>query len=93
MISLTLFQSFLVLVYGIDGALREQRTHAPICLFFFQKSFCDEVSDELRFTVRCFGGSKKSLKRSPTKEVMDNGIRFTNLPGFKDEKGQKVIYT
>ena len=61
--------------------------------FLFQRSFCSEVSEELRFTVRCFGGSKKSLKKSPSKEVVDNGIKFTDIPGFADEKNPKVVYT
>ena len=59
---------------------------------FFQRSFCSEVSEELRFTVRCFGGAKKSIRQSPSKDVVDNGIRFTNIPGFADDK-TKAIYT
>ena len=60
--------------------------------FVFQQSFCSEVSEEMRFAVRCFGGSKKSLKRTPSKDVVDNGIQFAPLTGIPNNRNPKELY-
>lgn len=57
-----------------------------------KQSFCSEVSEEIRFAVRCFGGSKKSVKRTPSKDIVDNGIQFAPLTGIPNNRNPKELY-
>ncbi|KAL3882469.1 hypothetical protein ACJMK2_028806, partial [Sinanodonta woodiana] len=44
-----------------------------------RQSICSEMAEEFRFAIRCFGSSKKSSKRKPSKDITDNGLQFMPL--------------
>lgn len=39
------------------------------------------MAEEFRFAIKCLGSSKKSVKRKPSHEVVDNGLQFMPLTG------------
>lgn len=87
---------FVVLVGGLVAGL------FIACLEFMWKarknakkdkqSFCSEMSEELRFAVRCFGGSEKTTRRVASKEIIDNGVQFTPMIPIPNNRNQRELY-
>jgi len=53
------------------------------------------MAEEFRFAVRCLGSSKKTLKRKPSHEVVDNGLQFMPLTGAnygQNNVGGREVY-
>ncbi|XP_053398088.1 glutamate receptor ionotropic, kainate 2-like [Mercenaria mercenaria] len=57
-----------------------------------KQSFCSEMSEELRFAVKCFGGSEKTTRRVASKEIIDNGVQFTPMIPIPNNRNQKELY-
>lgn len=76
---------FVVLIGGMFGGVV-----VAICEFIYKarknaredkQSLCSEMAEEFRFAIKCLGSSKKSVKRKPSHEVVDNGLQFMPLTG------------
>ncbi|KAH3889063.1 glutamate receptor ionotropic, kainate 2-like isoform X2 [Dreissena polymorpha] len=57
-----------------------------------KQSFCSEISEELRFAVRCCGKSEKNTRRVSSKDIVDNGIQFAPLTGITQRNNGKELY-
>ncbi|KAL4233054.1 hypothetical protein ACF0H5_007740 [Mactra antiquata] len=87
---------FVVLVGGLGAGLFiacaefmwKARKNAKID----KQSFCSEISEELRFAVKCFGSSDKTTRRVASKEIVDNGIQFTPMIAMPNNRNQKELY-
>ncbi|XP_052810223.1 glutamate receptor ionotropic, kainate 2-like isoform X2 [Mya arenaria] len=87
---------FVVLVGGLVAGL------LLACLEFMWKakknakvdkqSFCSEMSEELRFAVRCCGKPEKTTRRVGSKDIVDNGIQFAPLTGMTHRNNSKELY-
>ncbi|XP_069132310.1 glutamate receptor ionotropic, kainate 2-like isoform X2 [Argopecten irradians] len=76
---------FVVLIGGMTAGVI-----VAICEFIYKarknaredkQSLCSEMAEEFRFAIRCLGSSKKSVKRKPDHEIVDNGLQFMPLTG------------
>jgi len=62
-------------------------------IYLFQQSFCSEMSEELRFAVRCCGSGEKAARRPSNKDIVDNnGIQFAPLTGMNHRIPSKELY-
>ncbi|XP_060574773.1 glutamate receptor ionotropic, kainate 2-like isoform X2 [Ruditapes philippinarum] len=87
---------FVVLVGGLVAGL------FIACLEFMWKarknakkdkqSFCSEMSEELRFAIKCFGGSNNATRRVASKEIVDNGVQFTPMIPIPNNRNQRELY-
>ncbi|WAR07408.1 LOW QUALITY PROTEIN: GRIK2-like protein [Mya arenaria] len=87
---------FVVLVGGLVAGL------LLACLEFMWKakknarvdkqSFCSEMSEELRFAVRCCGKPEKTTRRVASKDIVNNGIQFAPLTGMTHRNNSKELY-
>lgn len=50
------------------------------------------MSEELRFAVKCFGGSEKTSRRVASKEIVDNGVQFTPMIPIPNNRNQRELY-
>ncbi|XP_036354915.1 glutamate receptor ionotropic, kainate 2-like isoform X2 [Octopus sinensis] len=56
-----------------------------------KRSICAEMMREFRFAMKCFGSSKKTVKKGPRKKsITDNGIHFMPLAGFSAASGKEA---
>lgn len=56
-----------------------------------KRSICAEMLREFRFAMKCFGSSKKTVKKGPRKKsITDNGIHFMPLAGFSAATGKEA---
>lgn len=86
---------FVVLVGGLLGGL------FIACLEFMwrarknakvdKQTFCSEMSEELRFAVKCCHGSGKTTRRN-AKEVINNGNQFALISAIQTNRNPKEVY-
>ncbi|BFZ10283.1 hypothetical protein BsWGS_13322 [Bradybaena similaris] len=55
-----------------------------------KQTLCSEMSEEIRFVVRCLGSKKKNKKRE--EEITDNGLQFMPLTGYSQNSYGKEVY-